>query len=157
MLGRDGIAGLVVLAASLALFVRTIGLEASALVPVGPGFYPRIVLGVTAAFALLLIVSDWRAGRRGTPAQAEGPRPRYAAVALHFAIFGLYSAFLPAVGFRIATFAYVAVTNALMAPPRRTGQWVRVVVLAFTTALVSWLVFERYLSVLLPRGSWTGY
>lgn len=156
MPGRDGIAGLVVLAASLVLFVRTLGLEASALVPVGPGFYPRIVLAVTAAFALLLIFSDWRARRRPR-APAEGARPRYAAVALQFAIFGLYCGFLPAVGFRVATFAYVAVTNAVMAPPRSAWQWGRVFVLALVTAAATWLVFEHYLAVLLPRGSWTGY
>lgn len=156
MPGRDGIAGLVILVASLALLARTIGLQASSLVPVGPGFYPRIVLVVTAAFALLLIVSDWRArGRRARP--AEGSRPRYAVVALHFAIFGLYCTFLPLAGFRIATFAYVAVTNAVMAPPRSAGQWVRVFVLALAAAAATWLVFERYLAVLLPRGAWTGY
>jgi hypothetical protein len=157
MPGRDGIAGLVILVASLALFVRTLGLKANALVPVGPGFYPRIVLGVTAAFALLLIVSDWRARRRRVRVEAEGPRPRYATVALHFAIFGLYSLVLPALGFRIATFAFVAVTNAVMAPPQRATQWVRVFLLASITAFVTWLVFERYLSVLLPRGAWTDY
>lgn len=156
MPGRDGIAGLVVLATSLVLFVRTLGLQASPLVPVGPGFYPRIVLAVTAAFALVLIVSDWRARRRPR-APAEAGRPRYAAVALQFAIFGLYVAFLPMAGFRIATFAYVAVTNAVMAPPRSAWQWARVFVLALATAAATWLVFERYLAVLLPRGAWTGY
>ncbi len=29
--------------------------------------------------------------------------------------------------------------------------------LALLTSLVTWLVFERYLSVLLPRGRWTGF
>ena len=46
-LGRDGIAALVILAASTTLFVLTLGLKASGLVPIGPGFYPRIVLGLT--------------------------------------------------------------------------------------------------------------
>jgi len=58
-LSRDGWAGLVVLAASLVLFVMTLGLKGSALVPVGPGFYPRIVLGVTALWLLLVVLQRY--------------------------------------------------------------------------------------------------
>lgn len=159
MLGRDGISGLVVLAASLVLFALTLELKDSPLVPIGPGFYPRIVLGVTAAFALLLVISDFLAQRRQAlrPPSPAGARPNYAAVVLHFTVFALYCVALPSLGFRIATFAYVAATNALMAPPRDTRQWLRVFLLAFFTALATWLVFERYLSVLLPRGRWTDF
>jgi putative tricarboxylic transport membrane protein len=82
-------------------------------------------------------------------------RPNYAAVVLHFALFGLYVAALPQLGFRIATFAYVAVTNAALDPPHGAKGWLRVAVLALATALATHLVFERYLTVLLPRGRWT--
>lgn len=152
-LSRDGWAGLVVLAASLVLFVLTLGLKGNALVPVGPGFYPRIVLGVTALFAAALMAADFlgKKGRRPLPAA------NYAAVLLHFAVFGLYVAALPGLGFRIATFLYVAVANALMAPPRRAPEWLRVGVLALATAAATYYVFEHYLSVLLPRGRWTDF
>ena len=49
MLGRDGIAGLICLGLSIALLVMTRGLPQSALVPIGPDFYPRIVLVIMAA------------------------------------------------------------------------------------------------------------
>jgi hypothetical protein len=152
-LSRDGWAGLVVLAASLVLFVMTLGLKGSALVPVGPGFYPRIVLGVTALFALWLIAVDVL----GKKTPAPLPPANYAAVVLHFAVFGVYVAALPGLGFRIATFLYVAAANALMAPPRRPAQWARVAVLAAVTAVVTYYVFEGYLYVLLPRGRWTDF
>jgi putative tricarboxylic transport membrane protein len=42
-LSKDGWAGLAVLAASLFLFALTVGLQDNPLVPIGPGFYPRIV------------------------------------------------------------------------------------------------------------------
>ena len=42
MLGRDGVAGLACLAGSLWLLALTRGLPQPALVPVGPGFYPRM-------------------------------------------------------------------------------------------------------------------
>ena len=152
-LSRDGWAGLVVLAASLVLFGLTLELKANPLVPIGPGFYPRIVLGVTALLAVLLVVADWYAAKKA------GPRvpADYAAVVLQFAVFGIYVAALPWLGFRIATFAYVAVTNALMDPPRGARQWARVAAIALASALATYFVFEHYLSVLLPRGRWTDF
>ena len=42
-LSRDGWGGLAVLAASLFLFALTLGLKDNPLVPIGPGYYPRIV------------------------------------------------------------------------------------------------------------------
>jgi hypothetical protein len=155
MLSKDGWGGLVVLATSLLLFWMTLGLKDSPMVPVGPGFYPRIVLGLTAVLGLWMLVADWL--ERGTRAPGTvAAATNYFAVAVHFAIFGLYVAALSPLGFRIATFAYVAAANALMAPPRGARGWGRVLLLAFLTALATWLVFERELLVLLPRGRWTG-
>ena len=153
MLSRDGWAGLVVLAASLVLFGLTLELRANPLVPIGPGFYPRIVLGVTALLAALLVVTDWYAAKKAGPKVPAD----YAAVVLQFAVFGIYVAALPWLGFRIATFAYVAVTNALMDPPRGARQWARVAAIALASALATYYVFEHYLSVLLPRGRWTDF
>jgi putative tricarboxylic transport membrane protein len=152
-LSKDGWAGLAVTAASLFLFGLTLDLKPSPLVPIGPGFYPRIVLGLTAFFGAALVVSDILARKRAAPAIASN----YRAVVLHFVLFGLYAVLLPGLGFRLATFAYVAAANATMAPPRSPRDWLRVGLIAFATALVTHLVFERYLSVLLPRGRWTDF
>ena len=152
-LSRDGWTGLVVLAASLVLFYLTLDLKRSALVPVGPGFYPRIVLGVTAVLAFLLLLSDFSKKEKSGKRDASN----YGAVVLHFVLFGLYVGLLPALGYRLATFAYVAVANAFMAPPRRPADWLRAIVLGACTSLATYYVFEHYLTVLLPRGSWTGW
>jgi putative tricarboxylic transport membrane protein len=155
---RDAIAGLVVLVASLALFALTLDLKGSALVPIGPGFYPRVVLGVTAVLALALVVSEFMANRGSIrPAESKAaPRPNYALVAVSFGTFALYCAALPSLGFRIATFAYVVASNVVLSPPRGIKGWVGAVVLGLATSFITWLVFEHYLSVLLPRGRWTG-
>src|SRR6185436_18565767 len=55
-LSRDAWTGLVVLAASLFLFYLTLELKDNPLVPIGPGFYPRVVLGITAVLAGFLLV-----------------------------------------------------------------------------------------------------
>lgn len=157
MLQKDGWGGLVVLATSLLLFWLTLGLKDSPLVPIGPGFYPRIILSLSAALGLWIVLADFAARGRRARAVAAPVAVNYAAVALQFAVFGLYVAALAPLGFRIATFAYVAAANALMAPPRGAKGWVRVVLLALGTVLVTYFVFERYLQVLLPRGRWTGW
>lgn len=153
MLSRDGWGGLAVLAASLLLFVLTLDLKDNPLVPIGPGFYPRIVLGITALLAAALVIADWR--RRGKPRAAE--KLNYGLVVAMFAAFWLYAGALPYLGFRIATLAYVAATNALLDPPRGMRGWLRVAAVGLITTVVVYVVFERYLTVLLPRGRWTDF
>ncbi len=63
-LGRDGIAGLIGLAVSLLLLPHALGLPKLPIVPVGPGFYPTIVLVFMALTSALLLLQDVRAQRQ---------------------------------------------------------------------------------------------
>lgn len=161
-MSRDAIAGLAVLAASLVLFALTLDLKDSPLVPIGPGFYPRIVLGITAVLSLGMVIVDVLA-RRGqapqpaAPAAAVPAKPNYPLVAISFGVFALYCVALPSLGFRIATFAYVVAATVVLSPPRGMKGWAFALILGAATAFSTWLVFERYLSVLLPRGRWTDF
>ena len=152
-LSKDGWGGLAVLAASLFLFALTLGLKDNPLVPIGPGYYPRIVLAVTAAFALALVVADVLHPKPATP----GEPLNYLLVIEMFAVFGLYCGALPYLGFRISTFLYIAATNALLDSPKNFRGWARVGLVALITTVVVYYVFERYLTVLLPRGRWTNF
>ena len=156
MLGRDGWAGLACLVVSLVLLAATRGLPQSTLVPIGPGVYPRFVLGIAAVLSALLVASDFAAGGRRAP-RAPGAAPNYALVGAAFAMFFLYIVALPYLGFRIATFAFFLAFYALLEPPRGARRWALALVLAVLVALLSWFVFERGLSVLLPRGRWTDF
>lgn len=159
-LGRDGVAGLACLAGSLGLLALTRGLPQPALVPVGPAFYPRIVLVVTALLSVTLILADVLARRSGAragarPAAAAAPPRNTRLVAATFGIFAGYVLLLPLLGFRIASTLFLLAMQAALDPaPRR--HWLRIVLVAGLTAWLSHLVFEGYLSVLLPRGRWTG-
>jgi putative tricarboxylic transport membrane protein len=152
----DTVAGLVSLVASVALFWIAGDLPKSALVPIGPDFYPRMALGVTALLSTVLVVEGVVAGLRPRE-PAAGARPNYRLVVEAFAIFFLYVALLPGLGFRIATFLFVGVLQAVIEPPRSRARWLTVLVVALVTTLVTYVVFERYLSVLLPRGRWTNF
>jgi len=74
-----------------------------------------------------------------------------------FGVFGVYVLLLPLLGYRVATFVFVLGCSFLLEPPRRAGLWLRGFGLAGVTALATHFVFEDYLAVLLPRGSWTGF
>ena len=154
-LSKDGWGGLAVLAASLFLFALTLGLKDNPLVPIGPGYYPRIVLAVTAVFALALVVMDFLAQPQRPGLCTE--KLNYLLVVEMFAVFGLYVGALPFLGFRISTFLYVAASNALLDIPRNAKSVGRVVLVALITTVVVYYVFERYLTVLLPRGRWTNF
>ena len=154
MIGRDGIAGLAACAASLVLFGLTLGLERNPLVPIGPGFYPRIVLGITALLGAALLASDLLRKHRAPPPAA---RLNYRLVALLFGAFAAYVILLPLLGFRVATFLFVLGSTFLLEPPRRAGSRVRGLALALVGTAACYYVFEHYLAVLLPRGAWTGF
>ncbi len=157
-IGRDGIAGLVLFVISLVLLVQSFQLPSLPIVPVGPGFYPAIVLSFMAAASALLVVQDVMKQR--APAEAgvsETPRRNYRLVVIAFAIVGGYVVLLPLLGFRIATVLFVGTLQAALDRPKSARQWVVLAAIALGTAAVSYIIFERYLLVLLPRGAWTGF
>ncbi|MBM3568076.1 MAG: tripartite tricarboxylate transporter TctB family protein [Alphaproteobacteria bacterium] len=157
-LGRDGIAGLIAAALGLVLFVQTFAFPQMPLVPVGPGFYPRIVLAAMVLAGAGLALQDWRA-RRGAGAEAEPLRLSLPGrlVLAGFAIVAAYCALLPVLGYRLATLLFVAIFQAALEWPRQARDWVWLAGVALATTVVTYLMFESYLLVLLPRGSLTGW
>jgi putative tricarboxylic transport membrane protein len=166
-LGRDGIAGLVCLAISLALLPHAFGLPRLPIVPIGPGFYPAIVLTFMALTSAVLVLQDLLARRRQPPPpQAATPEPdvpapaptrAYGLVAGSFVTIAVYIGVLPLLGFRISTVLFVFVFQMLLERPGSPLTLLRQAAVAFGAAAVTYLVFNEYLAVLLPRGSWTGW
>ncbi|MCC7273956.1 MAG: tripartite tricarboxylate transporter TctB family protein [Alphaproteobacteria bacterium] len=154
-LPRDTLAGLLGLALSVWLFALTAGLPKSSFVPIGPDFYPRIVLAATALLSVAVAVEGVRGRRPRLPGAA--PRRNLRLVLLTFLVFGLYVALLPLLGFRAATLAFLLALQVVLDPPADRRRWVTVALVAVVTTAVAYFAFERYLSVLLPRGSLTGF
>ncbi|MDP3693797.1 tripartite tricarboxylate transporter TctB family protein [Bradyrhizobium sp.] len=156
-IGRDGIAGLVLLAISLVLLVKSFQLPSLPIVPVGPGFYPAIVLSFMAVASALLVLQDILKRAPVTVEAGELPRRNYRLVVIAFAIVGLYVMLLPLLGFRLATVLFVGLLQVALGQPRTIRQSIVLAAIALGTAMASYFVFERYLLVLLPRGAWTGF
>ena len=160
-LGRDGIAGLVGLAVSLLLLPHALNLPRLPIVPIGPGFYPALVLGFLAITCALLVLQDAMAQRRASSTAAQAtvtePRRAYGLVAGAFLVVAAYIALLPLLGFRIATVLFVAAFQLTLEVPRTIRQWAVLIALAVGAAALTYVAFERYLTVLLPRGAWTGW
>jgi putative tricarboxylic transport membrane protein len=161
-LGRDGIAGLIGLATSLFLLPFSFGLPKLPIVPIGPGFYPALVLVFMALASLVLVLQDLVAQRRAPATVSDEPAPvqpkrNYGLVLASFVVVAIYIALLPLLGFRIATALFVAAFQLVLERPTTMRQWAIQLAIAVGTAAVTYLVFERYLSVILPRGSWTNW
>lgn len=165
MLSRDGIAGLVCLALSVWLFTLTFGLPPAVMVPVGPAFYPRVVILILGTLSVILIALDVLAMQRQrsgvaaasrAAAATAGPSLNYRLVLATFVEFGVYILLIPLIGFRISTFLFVLLLEITLEWPRSPRHWGLAIFVAVATSLVCFYVFEDYLSVLLPRGTWSG-
>lgn len=110
------------------------------------------MFGATAVLSALLVVQSLR-----TRAAASGRPSEYRRVVGTFLAFALYVGVMPALGYRLATLLFVLGLQVLLEPPRHGRQWARVAAVAVATTAATYLIFERYLSVLLPRGRLTGF
>ncbi len=110
----------------------------------------------------MLLVQDILAQRRaGSVGAAEMRRPGRRAPTAWWPrpslIVAVYIALLPLIGFRIATALFVAAFQLALDRPRTPRQWAMLGGIAVGTSALTYLVFETYLLVLLPRGAWTGW
>jgi len=140
-LGRDGIAGLIGLAISLLLLPQAFGLPRLPIVPIGPGFYPALVLVFMAATSALLVIQDLVAQRATSPVPAEpapaAPKRNYRLVLAAFVAVGVYIGLLPLLGFRIATALFVAGFQMVLERPTTLRQWGIQLAIAVGTAAIT--------------------
>ena len=118
--------------------------------PLGPKAFPRLLgigLLITAA---LLFMEIWRA-RKAPPQQAgsapAGDRPHWKVLGAIVLWTGVYFGAFQALGFILATTAYLL---ALMAYFNR-GKWIANVLTCVLFSVLSYLMF-KYLGVSLPQG-----
>jgi hypothetical protein len=112
------------------------------------------VLGISALLGACLLAFSLfdREARAQAPAALN-----YRLVFLVFLVSGAYVCALPYVGYRIATLLFVAVLQVTLKWPASRKGWIMVAVTAFATTAATYVIFESYLTVLLPRGRWTDF
>jgi putative tricarboxylic transport membrane protein len=155
-MGRDGWIGVGLLAFAGLLYSNLGKIPANPLVPIGPSFYPRFLLLLIVLLSLTLVIRDILARRKEQhkeKIEGEDWLKKYKPTLLTFAVFGFYVLLLPKLGYLISTILFVTSLQWLLGRPllrRAPGS----VLVGVGTAAVTYLVFEKYLHVLLPRGTW---
>jgi len=115
---------------------------------------------LTAILSLILIGLDvraaWALRGAGTLRPPSGSTSNYRLVFATFILFGIYIALLPGLGFRISTFLFVLALQITLEWPKTPTRWLLALTVALGTSAICHFVFEDYLQVLLPRGTWSG-
>lgn len=156
---KDGIVGLLLLLMSGWVFLQTREIPHPPFTPLGPAFYPRVLLALLGLLSLFLIASDltkgWR--RRGVPEEERVPMPLKAwivhssPVLACFTTTFAYVVLLPILGYPLSTGLFVASLFGLLGP-KRLKQVPLALLTGVATAALTYWIFEVYLRTLLPRG-----
>jgi putative tricarboxylic transport membrane protein len=158
-MGRDGWIGVGLLAFSGWLYANLHKIPANPLVPIGPALYPRIILLLTILLSLILVIQGLVAPqtdqteKNKESTSSESWLKKYRPTLLAFLVFGLYVLLLPKLGYLLSTVMFVTALQWLLGAPslrRLPGS----LVVGVGTSLATYVVFEKYLHVFLPKGTW---
>ena len=152
-MGRDTAIGVGLLGLCGLLYWQAGLVSVPPFIPIGPSFYPRVMLIFLAGLAVWLIAEDLFKKRApaGETKKAAGPAPNYRRVLWGFLLFLGYVACLDLIGFMTSTFLFVLGMSWAIGP-RRARELPKLFAVAAGTALACYLLFEKYLYVFLPRG-----
>ena len=158
-MGSDGIIGAFVILLSGWLYIAAGEIPHLPFLPLGAAFYPRVILAALGVLGALLIATDLRRTRRlggqlrvqNLGARLKRWASHYRTILLCFGLFGLYVGTLPILGYLISTFLFVAVLQWLLGT-RRVQTILAAVIVAASTSSGTYLIFEGYLRIFLPRG-----
>lgn len=154
-MGRDGWIGVGLLVFSGWLYANLDKIPANPLVPIGPAFYPRFLLLLTLLLSLALVVQDVLAHLKQEKKEKGAfiNWLNYQSTLLSFAVFGAYVLLIPKLGYLLSTILFVTALQWLLGKPlgrRLPGS----LSIGIGTSLITYVIFEKYLHVFLPRGSW---
>jgi putative tricarboxylic transport membrane protein len=152
-MGRDTSIGVGLLALCGLLYWQAGLVSVPPFIPIGPSFYPRVMAIFLAGLAVWLIAEDLFKKRKSAreTKKATGPAPNYRRVLWGFLIFLGYVACLDLIGFVTSTFLFILGLSWAIGP-RNAREIPKLFAVAAGTALVCYLLFEKYLYVFLPRG-----
>jgi hypothetical protein len=158
-MGRDGVIGLIIAVMSMLLLYNTTGIPTPPIVPLGPAFYPRILLALLLIMGMILFIFDISKRRPSGPRQEdkkkgledEGWLIRYKKVIWGFIVFGLYILFIPVIGFYASTAIVLVILQAILGY-RELKQLPIFFLISIMTTICIYFIFEKYLMVVFPKG-----
>ncbi len=150
---RDTAIGIGLLVFCGVLYWQTGLVSVPPFIPIGPAFYPRVMLIFLAGLSVWLIAEDLFKKRVPAPTSKKppGPEPNYRKVFWGFFIFLGYVVCIDLIGFVTSTLLFILGLSWAIGP-RNVREIPKLIAVAAGTALVCHLLFERYLYVFLPRG-----
>lgn len=131
-------------AAGVAICAISWGYGFGSLAQPGPGLYPFFVGAAIAVFALVILVSEWRAGSRRVTFEDDGART-LTFMALTFCFWVVA---MPLLGYVLVTLAATCAFCKIM----RLEGWVKPLALSAGTALFIYVLFDHWHYIDLPRG-----
>ena len=118
----------------------------------GPGFFPLLLGIAMAAMAIALAVRAWRNGTAEVHPPFWPVKEGFFKVSLAFIVILLFTALLEITGYMINIFLLFLI---LLRPIGRQ-KWRWSISISVGAALVSYLLFDKWLMIPLPRGIWFG-
>jgi len=148
---RDAVVGGLLALLSFFLLWETREIPHPPLIPISPAFYPRVVLSIFLLLSLGLLISGLRAPLRTRAWDWRAWFIRYWMILGSFFLFGLYVLVLPILGYLLSTALFTAAMQWVLGR-RGVRRLPAVLAVAVGTSAGTYVVFQLYLQVLLPRG-----
>lgn len=158
-MGRDAVIGLIIVVMSILLLFNTMGIPTPPIVPLGPAFYPRILLGLLLIMGMILFILGILKGRSSGDKKSEKKKVlederwliRYKKIIWGFVVFGLYILFIPIIGFYVSTAIVLVILQGILGY-RELKQFSIFFMISIITTVCIYLIFEKYLMVVFPKG-----
>jgi len=158
-LGGDAVIGLIIVVMSLLLLYNTTGISTPPIVPLGPAFYPQILLALLFIMGMILFISCILKGRSSGDKKSEKKKVlederwliRYKKIIWGFVFFGLYILFIPIIGFYISTAMVLVILQGILGY-REFKQLPLFFLISIMTTISIYFVFEKYLMIVFPKG-----
>lgn len=148
---RDAVVGGLLTLLSVFMLWQTREIPHPPLIPIGPAFYPRAVLSVFVLLSLLLLISGLRATGQARAWDWRAWFLRYRVILGSFVLFGLYVLAMPSLGYLLSTALFTALFQWLLGR-RGLRRLPAISAVAVVTSVGTYVVFQLYLHVFLPRG-----
>lgn len=146
--------GVLFLLLSIFIFWQTGKLSASRYDPLGAAGFPRLIVIFMGVLAVILIIKKLRVvDKEDIKLDFKKVIKNHRLVLITIFNFLLYILIMRYIGFRIATFLFLFITQYLVGPEAKTRKtYLTITAVALFISLGSFYFFQNYLGVIFPTG-----